>query len=355
MPLRIALIGYGLAGSTFHAPVISAVPGMRVTAVVTGNPERQAQARTALPEARVLAHPDEVWSTAEDYDSVVVATPNASHVTLAHAALEVGLPVVVDKPLAISSTEAADLVEFARQRDVLVTTYQNRRWDAELLTLQRVLADGELGRVHRFESRFERFRSQLKPGWKESGDRAAGGGILLDLGSHLVDQATHLFGPVTTVYGEVDVRRTDAVVDDDVFVALRHTSGVTTHLWASALAAQRGPRLRVLGDRAAFVAPDLDPQEAALRSGRRPDADDWGAVPELSWPMVGAGDDARRVPSTPGAWPQFYAQWRNALLDDGPVPVDPTDAVTTLRILEAATQSSQTGQVVRLPQPGLTK
>ena len=346
MSLRIAVIGYGLAGSTFHAPVIAAVPGLSVTAVVTGNPERQAQARAALPDARVLSHPDEVWADADEYDSVVVAVPNASHVPLARAAITAGLPAVVDKPLAVTSTDAADLVEFARQRDVLLTAYQNRRWDAELLTLKRVLEDGELGRVHRFESRFERWRPQLKPSWKESGDRAAGGGILLDLGSHLVDQATHVFGPVLTVYGEVSAQRPDAAVDDDIFLALRHASGVTTHLWASALAAQRGPRLRVLGDRAAFVAPDLDPQEEALRSGQLPSADDWGAVPETSWPVLGVDGDVRRVPSTPGAWPQFYAQWRSALLGEGPVPVDPADGVTTLRVLEAAADSARSGQVI---------
>jgi predicted dehydrogenase len=346
MSLRIALVGYGLAGSTFHAPVIGAVPGLRVTAVVTGNPERQAQARHALPDARVLSHPDEVWADANEYDSVVVAAPNASHVPLARAAITAGLPVVVDKPLAVSSSDAAGLVEFAQERGVLLTAYQNRRWDAELLTLQRVLAAGELGQVHRFESRFERWRPRLKSGWRESSDRAVGGGILLDLGSHLVDQATHVFGPVMTVLGQLDVRRPDAVVDDDVFIALRHASGVTTHLWASALAAQRGPRLRVLGDRAAFVAPDLDPQEDALRNGQRPSAGDWGAVPESSWPLLGSDGDVRRVRSTPGAWPQFYEHWRRALLGEGPVPVDPTDGVTTLRILEAAADSAHTGQVI---------
>src|SRR3954469_14933225 len=174
MSLRIGLIGYGLAGSTFHAPVISAVPGLRVTAVVTGNPERQAKARADLPDAHVLSHPDELWSAADDFDSVVVAAANAAHVSLARAAIDAGLPVVVDKPLAVSSAEAAQLVELPGERGVLLSTYQNRRWDAELLTLQRVLAGGELGRVHRFESRFERWRPQLKPGWRESNDPSVG-------------------------------------------------------------------------------------------------------------------------------------------------------------------------------------
>jgi scyllo-inositol 2-dehydrogenase (NADP+) len=345
--VRIALIGYGLAGSTFHAPVIAAVPGLRVTAVVTGNPERQAQARAEIPDVRVLAHPDEVWAAADDFDAVVVATANVAHVPLARAAIAAGLPVVVDKPLAVSSAEAAALVELARRSEVLLSAYQNRRWDADVLTLRRLLDDGELGRVHRFESRFERWRPQPSTGWKESADAAAGGGTLLDLGTHLVDQATHLFGPVATVYGEVATLRQGAAVDDDVFVALTHTSGVVTHLWASALAAHRGPRLRVLGDRAAFVAPELDPQEAALRSGRRPADGGWGEVREESWPSLWTGDEERRVASLPGAWPRFYELWRDAVLGEGPLPVNPTDAVTTLRIIEAAAESARSGQVVR--------
>ena len=345
MTLRLALIGYGLAGSTFHAPVIGGVEGLRVTAVVTGDADRQRRAHADLPDASVLPHAEEVWAHADDFDAVVVATANAAHVPLARAAVEAGLPVVVDKPLAVTAADAQRLVELARQRGVLLTTYQNRRWDAELLTLQRVLADGTLGQVQRFESRFERWRPQVKSGWRESDDPAAGGGVLLDLGSHLVDQARHLFGPVAAVYGEVAVRRQDAAVDDDVFVALHHRSGVTSHLWASALCAQGGPRLRVLGDRAGFVAPDLDPQEEALRAGRRPDVPGWGEVAPSSWPLVGAGDDTRRVPSAPGDWRQFYRQWRDALRGEGPVPVDPADAVAMLRIIEAAAASARNGQV----------
>jgi scyllo-inositol 2-dehydrogenase (NADP+) len=348
MALRIALLGYGLAGSTFHAPLISSVDGLQVTAVVTANPLRSEQVRADLPHARVLSNPDEVWAAHDEFDSVVIATPNDSHVALARAAIEAGLPTVVDKPLAVTAAEAAELVALADSREVLLSVYQNRRWDAELLTLRRVLDEGSIGRVHRFESRFERWRPQPKHGWRESADPAAGGGVLLDLGSHLVDQAMHLFGPVTSVYGEVDVRRGAASVADDVFIALQHASGVRSHLWMSAIAAQLGPRLRVLGSQAAFVAPDLDPQEAALRAGDRPGSDGWGEVPEQSWPLVGADDDVRRVRSSPGDWPAFYRQWREALLDAAPVPVDPADAVATLRVLEAAATSSRERRVVSI-------
>ena len=334
--LRVALIGYGLAGSVFHAPVIDAVEGLRVAAVVTRDATRATHARAALPGVAVLATAEDVWSRRDDFDGVVIAAPNRTHVRLATAAIEAGLPVVVDKPLAAASADARSVADLARDRGVPLTVYQNRRWDADVLTLRRLLTDGALGNVNRFESRFERWRPVPGGGWRESGDPADGGGVLLDLGSHLVDQAVHLFGPVTSVYGEVAVRRPGAVVDDDGFVALRHAGGVTSHLWMSAIAAHRGPRLRVLGDRAAFVVADLDRQEAELRAGRSPREPGWGVVPPNEWGRVVVGDDERPMRSEPGDYRAFYVGWRDALLGAGPVPVDPLDAVETLRILEAA-------------------
>lgn len=336
----LAVIGYGLAGSTFHAPVIEAVEGLRVAAVVTSNADRAARARAALPGAAVLSSADDVWADAERYDGVVVATPNRTHVALATAAIEVGLPVVVDKPLAVSSAQAQSLVALARERGVPLTVYHNRRWDADVLTLRRLLEKGSLGAIHRFESRFERWRPVTAGGWRDSDDPQDGGGVLLDLGSHLVDQAVQLFGPVTSVHGEVDTRRPDAGADDDVFIALRHAEGVTSHLWASAVAAHRGPRLRALGSRAAYVVPDLDPQEAALRAGRSPTEPGWGAVPAAQWGRLVAGDDTRTVATRPGDYCAFYRAWRDALLHGGRVPVDPADAVETLRILEAAREAA---------------
>ena len=200
----------------------------------------------------------------------MIATPNKSHLPLGLAALEAGLAVVVDKPLALNAAEARSLVDAAAERGLMLTAFQNRRWDGDFLTLRRLLGANELGRVHRFESRFERWRPQLGDGWRERTPAAEGGGLLLDLGSHLVDQAVQLFGPVRELYAEVDARHEGAVADDDVFLALEHESGVRSHLWASVLAADPGPRFRVLGDRAAFVKHGLDVQEEALRAGRSP-------------------------------------------------------------------------------------
>ncbi|HSX96525.1 MAG TPA: Gfo/Idh/MocA family oxidoreductase, partial [Streptomyces sp.] len=204
---RVALVGYGLAGSVFHAPLIAATEGLTLDTVVTSHPERRAQARAEFPEVRFAATVDELWGRADELDLVVVASPNKTHVPVATAALEAGLAVVVDKPVAGTAAEARELAALADSRGLLLSVFQNRRWDNDFLTLRGLLADGELGEVRRFESRFERWRPQLKGGWRESGDPAEIGGLLYDLGSHVVDQALTLFGPATLVYAESDLRR----------------------------------------------------------------------------------------------------------------------------------------------------
>ncbi|MCL2553229.1 MAG: Gfo/Idh/MocA family oxidoreductase, partial [Actinomycetia bacterium] len=188
-PLRVGLVGYGLAGSVFHAPLIAATEGLVLDTVVTSNPERQEQARAGFPDVRLAATAEELLARAGELDLIVIASPNKTHVPLATAALEAGLPVVVDKPVAGTAAEARGLATLAEERGLLLSVFQNRRWDNDFLTLRRLMAEGGLGDVWRFESRFERWRPQLKGGWRESGDPAEIGGLLYDLGSHVVDQA----------------------------------------------------------------------------------------------------------------------------------------------------------------------
>ncbi|MEV5435931.1 Gfo/Idh/MocA family oxidoreductase [Streptomyces sp. NPDC052682] len=352
-PLRVGLVGYGLAGSVFHAPLIATTEGLALDTVVTSNPERQAQARAEHPGVRVAATAEELFDRADELDLIVVASPNRTHVPLATTALKAGLPVVVDKPVAGTAAEARELAALAEERGLLLSVFQNRRWDNDFLTLRKLLADGELGQVWRFESRFERWRPQPKGGWRESGDPAEIGGLLYDLGSHVVDQALVLFGPVTRVYAEVDVRRPGAQADDDTFLALTHANGVRSHLYVSATAAQLGPRFRVLGSRAGYVKYGLDPQEAALREGRRPGAGDWGTEPEELWGRVGAGESpltggGRAVPTLPGDYPAYYAAVAKALLEGGPHPVTALEAAAALEVLEAARRSALDGVAVTL-------
>lgn len=341
-PLRVALLGYGTAGAHFHAPLIAAVDGLAVSAVVTS---RREQVHRDHPDARVLADPGEVWSDRQSYDLVVVATPNHTHVPLAKAAIEAHLPVVVDKPLAGTASEAKALIRQAELARVPLSVYQNRRWDGDFRTMRRLLTSGAVGHPLRLESRFDRWRPTVAAdAWKE--DAANAGGILLDLGAHLVDQALVLLGPVRSVYAEIDSRRPGATVEDDVFLALTHASGARSHLWASALAGQLGPRFRLLGDAGAYVTWGMDPQEAALRAGRKPGTPNFGDRPADEWGKVGAGDAVRPYRTLSGEWIRFYEGVATALSTGSPMPVDPRDAVRVLGVLDAARRSASTRTVV---------
>ncbi|MER5552897.1 Gfo/Idh/MocA family oxidoreductase [Streptomyces sp. NPDC002793] len=353
-PLRVGLVGYGLAGSVFHAPLVSATEGLVLDTVVTSNEERQAQARAEFPGVRPAASSDELWPRAGELDLIVIASPNRTHVPLAKAALEAGLPVVVDKPLAGTAAEARELAALAEERGLLLSVFQNRRWDNDFLTLAGLIEDGELGEVQRFESRFERWRPQLKGGWRESGDPEEIGGLLYDLGSHVVDQALTLFGPAVQVYAESDVRRPGAAADDDTFIAITHAGGVRSHLYVSATTAQLGPRLRVLGSKAGYVKYGLDPQEAALREGARPAAGvPWGEEPEALWGRIGSGESPQTgggdpVRTLPGDYPAYYAAVASALRGTGENPVTALQAAAALDVLEAARRSAREGVSVTL-------
>jgi predicted dehydrogenase len=334
-PARVALLGYGLAGAVLHAPFIATTPGLRLAGIVTRNEERRNRARRDHPGVSLLDSAEQVWAKADEFDVVVVAAPNRAHVALALGALEAGLPVVVDKPLAGSAADGRALVERARERGLMLTVFQNRRWDGDFLTLRGLLQREALGQVYRFESRFERWRPQIVEGWRELASAEEAGGVLFDLGSHLVDQAIQLFGPVRTVYGELANRRSGAVVDDDAFVALEHVSGVHSHLWMSSVAAQKGPRLRVLGERAAYTKDGPDVQEEALRAGLTPGGPGWGKEAEELWGELGIDGELRKIPTEPGSYGAFYEALVAGLRTGGPPPVDPDDAVAVLEILDA--------------------
>jgi len=340
--IRVALVGYGLGGRSFHAPVIAVTPGMRLAAVVTGNEERQRLVRAEHPGARIVDTPEELFRNPAGIDLAAISTPNRTHVLLALQAIDAGLAVVVDKPLASSAAEARRVTDAARRHNVFLSTYQNRRWDGDFLTIRRLLAERAFGNVHRFESRFERWRPAPKGGWRELGAPEEAGGLLFDLGTHLIDQALCLFGPATDVYAEIDKRRAGVEVDDDVFVALTHATGVRSHLWASVLTAQEGPRFRVLGDRAAYTKYGMDVQEEALKRGERPDAPDWGVESPGHFGLLGVGNDVRRVPTERGNYREFYVGVVRSLRDGAPPPVDPRDAIATLEIIERATAVSST-------------
>jgi predicted dehydrogenase len=333
-PIRAAIIGYGLAGRVFHAPLISADPAYELAGIVTANPERSSAAVARYPQARIFSTVDELLAT-DGFDLVVVGAPTPDHATIATRTVEHGLATVVDKPLAVKSVAAAALIELAELRGVPLTVFQNRRWDGDFLTVRRLVEAGAFGDVWRFESRFEWSSTRPRPQWKQETPGADGGGVAYDLGAHLVDQAVQLFGPVESYYGELDRHRPGAVNDDDSFIALTHTSGVRSHLAMSSMVARRGFRFRVLGSESGFTKWGLDPQESQLAGGMSPRDEGFGAEPEEAWGTLGRDGEARPVPTERGAYREFYARLADALRGSGPLPVDPRDALVAIGIIES--------------------
>jgi predicted dehydrogenase len=342
--VRVAIAGYGLAGEVFHAPLVAATEGLELVAVTTSDAARARRARAAYPGVAVHADAGALLRDEPAVELLVVATPNRLHVAVARAALAREIAVVVDKPLAPDARQAAELVADFAAAGVPFTVFQNRRWDGDFLTLRRVVEAGELGQVARFESRYERFRPQVDAGrWRELAGAEEGGGLLLDLGAHLVDQALVLFGPASRVYAEIDRRRPGAQVDDDVFVAIEHERGVRSQLWMSAVAALGGRSMRVSATRGAFETPGLDPQEDQLAAGLRPGDEGWGAGRPAR--RADAGGE-RRVAIEPGAYERFYEGVRDALRDGAPMPVDARDSVAALQVIEAARRSARSAAVI---------
>ncbi|MEV5751814.1 Gfo/Idh/MocA family oxidoreductase [Actinoallomurus sp. NPDC052308] len=337
-PLRIGLVGYGFGGRYFHAPLLASAPECAFLGVVTTSPERRKQVIAELDRPAYASLEELAAAGAE---AVAISTPADTHLPLTRQALELGLAVVCDKPFALDAGAARETVELAERLGVALTVYQNRRWDSDFRTLRRLVDAGTLGTLTRFESRFERFAP-------DPGPPAAGGGTLLDFGSHLVDQALVLCGPVERVYAEWHVG--DGGLDDDVFVALTHRDGVRSHLWGSWRQGAPGARFRASGTAGAYVVDGVDGQEALLLAGASPasEGDRWGAEPEARWGRIRRGDHAEAVPSERGRWDLFYPAFAAAVRGTGPLPVDPWDAVATATVLDAAHASATTGDVVRL-------
>jgi predicted dehydrogenase len=334
--VRVCLAGFGLGGRVFHAPLIAATDGLRIAWIVTTDAARAERARSAFPDAAVVASVDEVW---DDVDLVVVATTNDAHVPLAMQALDHDVAVVVDKPLAISAAAAEELVA----RGGRLSVYQNRRWDGDFLTVRSVAESGELGQLIRFESRFDRFVPVVRTErWRESDEPRFGGGLLLDIGAHLVDQALLIGGPVRRVYAELDARRPGAIVEDDVYLSLEHASGLRSQLWTSTTAPLHGPRFRLTGLSAGIETHGLDPQWGQLADGGGPRTAGYGAAPPA---RLANADVSREVAMQPGAYQDFYAAVVAWVRDGAPPPVDPADSLAGLRVLDAARMAAQTRSV----------
>ncbi len=345
---RVGLIGYGLGGATFHAPFIHATPGLELAAVMTGDDARRHAVEARYPNAQVVPDLAALLALAPALDVVAISSPNASHYALAHAALDAGMHVVVDKPFAGTAAQARELGAMAARAGRLAMPFQNRRWDGDVLTLQALMAGPSLGTVYRFESRFDRWRAEPKPGWCRPDAAEVFENIVHDIGTHLVDQALVLFGPVRQVYAEHTRRHPSVVSADDAFLALTHTSGVSSHLYMSARAGQPGPRMSVFASRGAYMKHGLDVQEDQLRAGMTPADPSYGREPDERWGTLVGPEVNERVPTLRGAYPEFYRGVARAVREGAAPPVAVADVVAGLEVIEAAFASHRQGEVVRL-------
>ena len=348
-PVRIGVVGYGLGGRAFHAPLISSAPQCALVGVVTTNAERRAQLAEDHPGVPAL---DDLQSLVDaGAEAVSISSTTGTHSELTDAALDLGLHVVCDKPLAIDAASAAASIARSEEAGRLLTAYQNRRWDSDFLTVRRLLDEGVLGEVYRFESRFERWAPGApRAWWRAELPTEQGGGLRLDLMTHLLDQAMQLFGAVASVYAEIAVRRRESVAEDDVSVLVTHVNGVSSQLFANTMSGDVSRRFRVSGTSGAYVVGGVDGQEDALRSGLTPASlgDSWGVEPETAWGRIARGEELTVVPTERGRWDTFYPAFARAVRGEGPLPVDPRSALEVLVVLDAILVSARERRVVPL-------
>lgn len=328
--LDVALIGYGIAGRVFHAPLLAAVDGLRLRTIVQ---RRGDEAAARYPEATIARDAEEVFADGR-IGLVVIATPNTSHFDLARRALLAGKHVVVDKPFTVAHAEARELIAIARERRRLLTVFHNMRWEGDFMTVRRLLEEGVFGRLVSYEVRFDRFRNVARPhAWRESAD--PGAGIFYDLGSHLIDEALVLFGKPESVTADVR-RERDFGASDDAFEIWMRYPGLKVTLRAGMLVREPTPRYTVRGTAATFVKFGKDPQEADLAAGRSPRDAAWGREPREQWGTLYADGGAERIETLPGNYAGFYENVRDAVAGRAALAVDPETAAQTIGIIERA-------------------
>jgi len=336
--LNVGLVGFGFGGQVFHAPIIRAVAGLHLTTIV----RRNGASDPRYPDVTFVRSVDELL--ARPIDLVVVVTSNTSHHPIARQCLLAGRHVVVDKPFTTTVAEAEDLVQVAKQNGRVLSVYQERRYTGDFVTVQRVVADGVLGRIVSYEAHFDRFRLELRPGaWREQ--PLPGSGVWFDLGPHLLDQALLLFGIPEGISADVRIERDGAAADDAFDVTLRYPRMRAT-LRGSMLAQPLAPSFALHGTKGSFVKYGLDPQEAALKAGRTPDEPDWDVEPAELYGKLTSPDGMRAIPTVPSSFIRYYENIRDAILGKARPAVTPESALDVMRGLELAVASSRERRVV---------
>jgi len=336
--IDVGLIGFGLAGRYFHAPVISAVKGLRMAAILQRSGDSAAQ---SYPDASIVRTVDDLLAI-QSLKLIVIATPNQSHFPLAKRCLASGRHVVVDKPFTLNVAEARELLTLARHQNRTLTVYHDRRFDADFQGLRKVIDSGELGRITRFESTYDRYRPAPKPGaWREQ--PGPGSGVFFDLSPHLFDQSFTLLGTPEAIAADIRIERTGFTTEDAFDVLLHYPHGTRALLRASMLAATPRPRTVVLAQNGSYLKRDFDPLELTLRAGQIPQGDNWALEKEENWGELTLVKDGhsttRRVPSI-GDWRDFYSNVRDAILGAAPILVTPQQILNVMIAMELAIESS---------------
>ena len=341
--MNVGLVGFGLAGQVFHAPLIHANPNLRLTHIFQ---RRGDEAQKRYPEAKIVRDLEALLHESSVH-LIVVATPNTSHLEIAAQSLQAGKHVVVDKPFTITSADADELIALSKKVGRVLSVFQNRRWDGDFLTVGQILEQGAIGRVAEFHSRFDRFRPGVRPeAWREQS--GPGSGVLFDLGSHLIDQAVVLFGNPAGIYADVRMQREGAVAVDNFEVQLQYPNlKVTLH--AGSLVCEPSPRFLLYGTKGSYQKFGLDPQEDALKEGGTPGVPGWGEEPEDAWGTVSeCNGTLRRAKhrTLAGDYPAYYTNVYRAISGQEELAVKPEQARNVIWLIELAEQSAQEGRVV---------
>lgn len=339
--IRTALVGFGSVGEKMHAPLITVCEDLELVAVVERNQERSKEKYSQVTIFKSL----EALLEADAADLIIIVTPNEFHFAQAKMALEAGKHVVVDKPVTLNAHEARMLHQIAEKQGLVLSVFQNRRWDGDIQTIQKLLHEGVLGRIVHFESHFDRFRPQLVDNWREKD--VPGNGITYDLGTHLIDQTVMLFGKPTWIYAEILKQRKGAVADDFFDITLMY-KGMKARLTASVMVNAPQPKFLVLGEKGSYVKYGLDVQEKAFKAGEKPEGPNWGIENSDAWGTIHLENVSTSYPTERGDYRHFYQNIADTIRGQAKLKVNMEQAILVLEIIETAFLSHKEGKRIYL-------
>ena len=345
-PITTAILSYGMSGEIFHAPLLDAHHGFKLSKVVQRN---STKASARYPHVKIATHVDEVIQD-ETIELIIVNTPNDTHYSFATQALEAGKHVVVEKPFSVTTAEAESLIALARKTGKLLTVFQNRRWDGDFLTIKKIVEAKLVGSIAEFELHYDRYRNYIEANtWKE--ESAPGTGILYNLGSHMLDQVLVLFGMPGEIDARIGIQRPGGKVDDYYDIRLQY-NGFHAIVKSSYLVREPGPRYILHGTAGSFIKYGIDPQEQALKEGKQPGSTSWGSEPKELWGKLNTTLEGLHVESLvetiPGNYLTFYKNVHEAIREGKELSVKPEESRNVIRVIEACIESNRTRAAIRI-------